>query len=183
MISARVEPSKTDLHPLIPLYLVILTAFSGYGLMVAIFIPMLMQGSGFFDESVPRATKAIYGGVLLALYPLGQFIGSPVIGSFADKFGRKRVLAVTLVLTTSFYMVIAYAIDIRFLWLLMGACFLAGLTESNVAICQSAIADISTPDDRGRLFAYLYGSMSAGYVAGPLIGGQMAVHFGYSVPF
>ncbi len=183
MLSAGIQPAKTDLHPLMPLYLIILIAFSGYGLMVSIFIPMLMHGSGFFEESIPRATKVIYGGVLLALYPLGQLLGSPVIGSFADRFGRKRVLTVTLVLTIFFYLVIAYAIDIRFLWLLMGACFLAGLTESNVAICQSAIADISTQEDRGRLFAYLYGSMSMGYVAGPLIGGQLAVHFSYSVPF
>lgn len=183
MIPAQTSYQKTDIHPLLPLYLIILIAFSGYGLMVAIFIPMLMQGGGFFEESIPRATKAIYGGVLLALYPLGQFLGAPVIGSFADKFGRKRVLTISLVFTIFFYLVIAYSVDIKLLWLLMGACFLAGLTESNVAICQSAIADVSTSEDRGRLFAYLYGSMSLGYVLGPLVGGQLAVHFSYSVPF
>jgi len=177
------QPNKTDLHPLMPLYLVILVAFAGYGLMVSIFIPMLMHDTGFFDKSVPTATRAIYGGILLALYPLGQFIGAPVIGSLADKFGRKRVLAISLVFTIFFYIIIAYSIDIRFLWLLMGACFFAGLTESNVAICQSAIADISTEDDRGRLFSYLYTSMSLGYFVGPLAGGQIAVHFSLSSPF
>jgi len=141
---------------------------------------MLMHDTGFFDKSVPTATRAIYGGILLALYPLGQFIGAPVIGSLADKFGRKRVLAISLVFTIFFYIIIAYSIDIRFLWLLMGACFFAGLTESNVAICQSAIADISTEDDRGRLFSYLYTSMSLGYFVGPLAGGQIAVHFSLS---
>ena len=65
----------------------------------------------------------------------------------------------------------------------MVACFFAGLTESNVAICESAIADISTEEDRGRLFSYLYASMSLGYFAGPLMGGQLAVHFGLSTPF
>jgi DHA1 family tetracycline resistance protein-like MFS transporter len=65
----------------------------------------------------------------------------------------------------------------------MGACFLAGLTESNVAICQSAIADVSTEEDRGRLFSYLYVAMSLGYIIGPLVGGQLAVHFSISTPF
>jgi len=183
MLSSGMQPNKTDLHPLMPLYLVILVAFAGYGLMVSIFIPMLMHDTGFFDKSVPTATRAIYGGILLALYPLGQFLGAPVIGSLADKFGRKRVLTISLVFTIFFYIVIAYSIDIKFLWLLMGACFLAGLTESNVAICQSAIADVSTKDDRGRLFSYLYTSMSLGYFVGPLAGGQLAVHFSLSTPF
>jgi len=183
MLSSGMQPNKTDLHPIMPLYLVILVAFAGYGLMVSIFIPMLMHDTGFFDESVSSSTRGIYGGILLALYPLGQFIGAPVIGSLADKFGRKRVLTISLIFTILFYLVIAYSIDIKFLWLLMGACFLAGLTESNVAICQSSIADISTEEDRGRLFSYLYTAMSLGYFVGPLTGGQIAVHFSLSTPF
>lgn len=183
MLSARPNYEKTDLHPILPLYLVILIAFTGYGLMVTIFIPMLMHGSGFFDESVTRATRVIYSGILLALYPLGQFLGAPVIGSLGDRFGRKRVLSISLIFTIFFYIVIAYSIDIKFLWLLMAACFLAGLTESNVAICQSAIADISTEEDRGRLFSYLYVAMSMGYIIGPLVGGQLAVHFSIATPF
>lgn len=167
-----------------PIYFLIFIAFTGYSMMVTIFVPMLMHGSsGFLDASVTRSARVIYGGILLALYPLGQLIGSPVIGSLADKFGRKRVLSITLIFTTFFYVVIAFSLDAQLLWLLMAACFLAGLTESNVAICQSAIADISTEDDRGRLFAYLYGIMSFGYVIGPLVGGQIAVHFKYSTPF
>ncbi|MFA9408686.1 MAG: hypothetical protein ACERKJ_07595, partial [Candidatus Dadabacteria bacterium] len=82
MLSSGMQPKQTDLHPLMPLYLVILIAFAGYGLMVSIFIPMLMHDvDGFFDKSVPTATRAIYGGILLALYPLGQFLGAPIIGS------------------------------------------------------------------------------------------------------
>jgi DHA1 family tetracycline resistance protein-like MFS transporter len=65
----------------------------------------------------------------------------------------------------------------------MAACFMCGLTESNVAIAQSSVADISLPEDRGRLFAYLYSAESIGYIAGPLFGGLMAVHFGYAFPF
>ncbi|MEM7008598.1 MAG: MFS transporter [Thermodesulfobacteriota bacterium] len=184
MLTAGMQTQKTDLHPLLPLYMLILIAFAGYGLMVSIFIPMLMHDvGGFFDKSVSTSTRAIYGGILLALYPLGQFLGAPVIGTFADKFGRKRILTISLVFTIFFYLVIAYSIDIKVLWLLFAACFLAGLTESNVAICQSAIADVSTEADRGRLFSYLYTFMSLGYFVGPLAGGQIAVHYGLSKPF
>ena len=183
MIPAGVQPYKTDLHPIMPLYVVIFIAFIGYAMMVTIFVTMLVRDPGFFDASVSQSTKMFYSGILLALYPLGQFIGAPIIGSLADKKGRKRVLSITLILSIFFYAAIAYSIDMKLLWVLMGACFLAGLTESNIAICQSAIADISTPDDRGRLFAYLYGIISASYAFGPLFGGQIVVHFKYSTPF
>jgi MFS family permease len=183
MIPAHPAAHKTDLHPLMPLYLLIFIAFTGYAMMVTLFVPMLMHHNGFFEGSATRSARVIYSGILLALYPLGQFLGSPVIGSVSDRFGRKRVLSISIVLTIFFYVVISYSLHIQSLWLLMGACFLAGLTESNVAICQSAIADISAPDDRGRLFAYLYSFMSLGYIIGPLIGGPLAVHYGYPTPF
>ncbi len=174
---------KTDLHPLMPLYLVIFIAFIGYSMMVTLFVPMLMHDYGFFHPSVTRSTRTIYVGILLALYPLGQFIGSPVIGSLSDRFGRKRVLSISLFITMFFYLVIAFSLQIQSLWTLMAACFLCGLSESNVAIAQSSIADATTEDDRGRLFAYLYAAMSLGYITGPLVGGQVAVHYGFAAPF
>lgn len=166
-----------------PLYLVILIAFTGYSMMVTIFVPMLMYDHAFFGGDVSRAAKTTVIGVLLALYPLGQLIGSPVIGALSDRFGRKRVLTISLFFTTAFYLLIALSLEIHLLWLLMAACFMCGLTESNVAIAQSSVADISLPEDRGRLFAYLYSAESIGYIAGPLFGGLMAVHFGYAFPF
>jgi hypothetical protein len=42
MIPTRTPAFKTDLHPLMPLYLVIFIAFIGYSMMVTLFVPMLM---------------------------------------------------------------------------------------------------------------------------------------------
>jgi DHA1 family tetracycline resistance protein-like MFS transporter len=162
---------------------VIFIAFTGYSMMVTIFVPMLMYDHAFFGGEVSRAVKTTVIGVLLALYPLGQFIGSPVIGSLSDGFGRKRVITVSLFFTTAFYLLIALSLEFHMLWLLMAACFMCGLTESNVAIAQSSIADISLPEDRGRLFAYMYSGESLGYIVGPLFGGLLAVHYGYAFPF
>lgn len=183
MIPVRTSAFTTDLHPLMPLYLVIFIGFIGYSMMVTLFVPMLMYDHAFFGGEVSRAAKTTTIGVLLALYPLGQFIGSPVIGALSDRFGRKRVIMISLFFTILFYLFIAVSLQLHYLLLLMASCFMCGLTESNVAIAQSSIADISLPEDRGRLFAYMYSSESLGYIAGPLMGGLVAVHFGYAAPF
>lgn len=105
--------------------------------------------TAFFGGEVSRTAKTKVIGVLLALYPLGQFIGSPVIGALSNKFGRKWVITVSLFFTTAFYLLIALSLEFHLLWLLMAACFMCGLTESNIAIAQSSVADISLPEERG----------------------------------
>ena len=172
-----------DLGRLVPLYMLISIAYIGYAMMVTLFPPMLLLDNGFLDPETAKSTKTILIGTLLALYPLGQFLGSPVIGALSDRFGRKRVLMITLIFSISFYGLIAVALYEKSLVFLMIVCFLAGLSESHVSIVQGVIADSSKPEDRGRLFAYMYACMSLGYILGPLIGGPMAIHFGYSSPF
>ena len=72
------------------------------------------------------------------------------------------------------YALIATAVQTRTLGLLIAACFLAGLAEANIVIAQSAVADIAPPQQRSRLFGYVYLSSSLAYVAGPLAGGRFA---------
>ncbi|MGI9533531.1 MAG: MFS transporter [Thermodesulfobacteriota bacterium] len=174
---------ELGLGRLVPLYMLIAIAFIGYSMMVTLFPPMLLLDNGFLDPATAKSTKTILIGTLLALYPLGQFLGSPVIGALSDRFGRKRVLLITLIFSISFYGLIAVALHMQSLVFLMIVCFLAGLSESHVSIVQGVIADSSMPEDRGRLFAYMYACMSVGYILGPLIGGPMAMHIGYSSPF
>ena len=184
MIYSRIFHNKDfDLGRLVPLYMLIIIAYLGYAMMVTLFPPMLLLDNGFLDPGASKSAKTILIGLLLALYPLGQFLGSPVIGALSDRFGRKRVLLITLILSITFYCLIAVALLMKSLHFLMVVCFLAGLSESHVSIVQSVIADLSKPEERGRLFAYMYACMSMGYILGPLIGGPMAKHFGYNTPF
>jgi DHA1 family tetracycline resistance protein-like MFS transporter len=169
--------------PLLPLYLLIFIGFCGYSLMITLFAPMLMGNNGFLPDGATVGHRSIILGLLLAIYPLGQFVGSPILGALSDRYGRKPVLINSLVVTVFGYAVIALGIEWRSLVLLGMGCLIGGLAESNIAIAQSAISDMSSPDERPRLFAWTYSSSSLGYIAGPILGGQMAVHLGWSVPF
>jgi MFS family permease len=177
-------PRKTAIRPLLPLYLVIVIAFLGYSMMVTLFVPMLMhRTSGFLPSSATTAHRTMALGVLLALYPLGQFFGSPVLGALSDRFGRKRVLLASLTITTVCYVFICLALELQSLLLLAGSCLVCGLSEANITITQSAIADVSVPTERGRLFGYIWTMTSISYIVGPILGGAIAARYGYALPF
>ena len=41
--------------------------------------------------------RRILLGILFAMYPMGQFIGAPLLGKLSDKYGRKPVLLISLI--------------------------------------------------------------------------------------
>ena len=172
-----------------PLYVVVFVGFLGYSLMIATFTPMILRNdNGMLPANSSLTERSLLLGVLLALYPLGQFLGSPVLGALSDRYGRRPILIASLSSTTILYVGIAAALVIRNLPLLMLACFLAGLSESNIVLAQGAIADTASRDDRSRLFGYVYLSASLAYVIGPLGGGQLSDHsivswFSYATPY
>lgn len=174
---------------LLPLYAVIFVGFVGYSLMITVFTPMLLRSdSPLIPASYPIEKRTIILGILLCLYPLGQFLGAPILGGLSDRFGRKPILLISLAITTACYALIAFSLTIGTLSLLAIALLLAGLAEANIVAAQSAIADICPPADRNRFFGYIYMSVSAAYIVGPLVGGKLAdprilPWFNYATPF
>ena len=93
---------------LFPLYLVVFIGFVGYSLMITVFTPLFINGHG---ELVPKdwslPTRSIVLGVILSLYPLGQVLGSPILGALSDRFGRARPLNLSLGACIGGYVLIA----------------------------------------------------------------------------
>lgn len=164
-----------SLGRVLPLYVVVFIGFVGYSLMITVFTPLLLgDGGGLVAADSSTSTRTLILGGLLALYPLAQFFGAPVLGSLSDRLGRRPVLLASLAASVCFYALMALALHLQSLALLAVACLLAGLAEANIAIAQSAIADVAPAAARSRLFGYVYLSSSLAYVVGPLVGGKLA---------
>src|SRR3990167_5582466 len=96
------------------------------------------------SQSWSASSRALFLGITLAVYPLGQFVGSPILGALSDDYGRKEILSGSLVLSAIFNLLTGFAIASQLLALLILSRFLAGLMEGNVAIARAMAADMKT---------------------------------------
>ncbi len=150
-MSEQIADSPLAVRRVLPLYLVVFAGFVGYSLMIAIFTPLMLRpDGGMLPRSDGTSTRTIALGILLALYPLAQFLGAPIIGALSDRHGRRPTLLVSLAACAACYALIAVAVGTRTFGLLLLACFLAGLSEANISVAQSAIADIAPASERSR---------------------------------
>ncbi len=167
------------------LFLTVMLAVAGFSLPSPVITPLFLeQGGGLLPAEAERTVRVWWLALMLGLYPLGQIIGAPWLGRLSDRLGRKRVLLLSLVGVLAGYLVMAVAVDQRWLAVLLITRFWEGLCNGNVGIAQAMAADISTPERKPRLFGLLNVGLNMGWIVGPLLGGYMAELGGaLAIPF
>ncbi|HGG63304.1 MAG TPA: MFS transporter [Rhodobacteraceae bacterium] len=125
------------------------------------------------------ASAAMWGGVLATSFAVMQFLFSPTIGNLSDRFGRRRVLLVSLFFMSLDYLVMAVATSI---WILLAGRIVAGITAATQSTGTAFMADISTAKDKAKNFGLVSAAFGIGFVIGPLIGGVLST-LGPRAPF
>ncbi|XP_029447927.1 major facilitator superfamily domain-containing protein 10 [Rhinatrema bivittatum] len=123
---------------------------------------------------VPQERKynsVLFGGLIGSIFSILQFFSSPLTGAVSDYFGRRRVMMMTVVgLITSYAL---WAISRSFgIFLLSRA--IGGISKGNVSLSTAIIADLRTPEARGRGMAMIGVAFSLGFTLGPLMGAYFA---------
>ncbi len=111
-------------------------------------------------------------GLIVSAYPIARLLTNTPAGRLADRFGRRPFLLGGMCFTAVSSIVCGlapiYAV------LLLGR-FLEGIGSALfITSAQATVADISTPENRGRLMSTFQGSFLLGSTAGPTIGGLIA---------
>lgn len=146
----------------------------GVGLIIPI-LPTLVE------ELAPGGTAhaAFLFGWLAGLYSLMQFLFAPVIGSLSDRFGRRKVILVSLLGSGLDYFLLAWAPTI--VWLFVGR-IVSGISGANFSAAAAYIADVSPPEKRAANFGIIGAAFGLGFIFGPAAGGWLGEH-GLRWPF
>lgn len=170
--------------------LVLFVGYVGFSIIFPVLPSMFLDPKlGYLPGHLTLSTRNILLGIMIAMYPLGQFFACPILGRLSDTYGRKPILLITLFCTSLMYIITAMGVEFKAMaWIFLGR-FLTGIFEGNITIATAVMADLSTEKiDKAKNFGWLLTFSSTGWIVGPLLGGWLAdpsvvQWFSYSTPF
>ncbi|WP_299757927.1 TCR/Tet family MFS transporter [uncultured Boseongicola sp.] len=161
----------------LPLIFVIATTVidsMGIGLILPV-LPSLLREVA----DIPLADAALYGGVLVTAFAFMQFIFGPIIGALSDRYGRRPIMLISLLVMALDYIVMALA---GAFWILLVGRMIGGVAADTQSTAYAFMADISKPEEKAARFGIIGAAFGMGFVFGPLLGGLLA-EFGTRAPF
>ena len=174
MSETGTSPRPGGKHAIAFIMILLVLDTVGFGITVPV-MPQLvthLTGAGL-------SSAAVYGGWLMFIYALMQFLFSPVIGNLSDAFGRRSVLLISVGALAIDYFIMATAPNIS--WLFVGRT-LSGIAGATTATAAAYIADITPPEQRARGFGMIGAAWALGFTVGPAIGGLLG-EIGPRAPF
>jgi len=152
---------------------IVFLGFLGISMPYVIFPALFLNPAySILPASWGPSSQALFLGITLAAYPLGQFIGSPILGALSDDYGRKQLLSCSLLISAIFNLFTGFAIAWHQLGLLIASRFMTGLMEGNVAIARAMAADLKTLP-KHKTFGKINAVISIAFLIGPFLGGLM----------
>lgn len=135
---------------------------------IGLIIPVLAPLIGTFTSS--PSEQALWYGIVTIVFGIANFFGSPIIGRLSDRYGRRPVLLLGFSgLALSFFVTgLATA-----LWMLVAVRLFSGAMQSNIAVANAYVADITLPAERAKAFGKVGAMIGMGFILGPVLGGLL----------
>lgn len=138
---------------------------------------VVMVGFGMISPILPLYARTFdvstaMVGLLITSFGVARLFTNLPAGRLADRIGRRPIILTGPIITATGALLAGFAPTF---WLLVGARFVQGLGSAMSATASMAVlADISTPETRGRTMSVFQGSLLIGASIGPSIGGALA---------
>jgi MFS family permease len=175
----------------LPYAVVVFFGFVGFSMPLPIFPEMFLGAdAGVLPVSYTQEWKTFLLGLIMSAYPAGQLIGSPILGKCSDRWGRKKVIILSLIGCLFGYVGTAWAVQSSSITSMFLGLFFCGLCEGNVAIAQSVVADLAAGDVEKKTvyFGWINLFICLAFIVGPILGGvlsdsSLSSSFSFATPF
>jgi len=170
------SPSKREKLSLVSVYFTFFIDNLSWAVVFPIFAPYFLDPNNrLFSPDAPLELRTSMLGFFLMAFSLGQFLGAPVIGEYADRHGRKKALGLSVFFTLVGLALTAWSMQIENLFLLFAGRLITGIFASNMSICLACVSDLSRDEHhKAKNFGYLSVMAGLSFILGAFVGGQLS---------
>lgn len=158
------------------IYFIVFMDNFGLAILFNMLAPLvLLPQYGMDTASFSHVAQNIILAIVFGIFPLTQFIGSPLIGDFADHFGRKKAFYITILGCTFGYFLSALSCYLHSMTLLILSRFLSGFFAGNLSIGLASIADLSLDEKRrAKNYAHVTTVFGISWILAMVVGGYIS---------
>lgn len=161
---------RTQRRSLFTLYLAYFADYFSWGAAIAFLAVYITTDKSPFGALPLNPQVAL--GIAFAAFPIGEVIGSPILGDLSDWIGRKKVLIWGLWGSVFTMGLCAASLWIGSFALFLISQLLVGFFAGKQAMAQAAIVEIQA-GSKGQKLAFLSVLGGAAWILGPLLGGLL----------
>lgn len=131
---------------------------AGYG----IFIPIIAYNVHTGTSNLANQS------LLLSMFAIGQFISSPILGSFSDYYGIKKTILMAII---GYFGTIFLTLVVKNFHLILGLRLISGIfAGGGVASVENYIAKMVTEKEKAYYYTFTSMSIGVGMIIGPILG-------------
>lgn len=173
--SAHEEPDPLWKRTLYASWIAQLLSISAFSLCMP-FIPFFIRDLGVTKESEVQ----LWAGITVTASGLALTLFSPIWGHLSDRFGRKIMVARAMFGGCVVLLVMGFVHDVYQLTAMRA---LQGCLTGTMVASTTLVSSVVPRHRIGWSLGLMYTAVLTGNSVGPWIGGVVADHFGYRVPF
>lgn len=154
---------------------IIFIDFLGYGIILPALVPLLFSDQlNLVPLDIQEWLKHLILSLVLAIFPIAQFFGAYFIGGLADKYGRKKILTLTITGSVIGYLTFLLGFLFENIYVLIFGRAIAGFMSGNVTLVNTIISDLSSKQETTKNYSFIGLSIGLGLVFGPYIGSKLS---------